>query len=136
MRIWNTIQPIVADEADVVFGSRFQANGGCRPEFWHYFGNSLLTRLSNAFTGLKLTDVETCYKVFRRRVIGQIAPTLVERRFGVEPELAAKLARLPGLRVCERPIHYAGRTYAQGKKIGWRDGLRAVYCIVYYGLGG
>ncbi len=83
---------------------------------------------------MNLTDIETCYKVFRGQVIRQIAPTLKEQRFGIEPELTAKIARLPGVRVGERPISYAGRTYAQGKKIGWRDGFRAVYCIVRYRL--
>ena len=84
------------------------------------------------FTNLNLTDIETCYKMFRRELIQRIAPTLRERRFGVEPELTAKVARIPGVRIYERPINYSGRTYAQGKKIGWRDGLRALWCILRY----
>lgn len=135
------IQPIVDGEADVVFGSRFGA-AGCQADtsqqrvvyFRSLVGNKLITLLSNLFTGLRLSDIETCYKVFRRDVIQQLAPRLKEDRFGIEPELTARLARLPGIRVCERPIAYAGRSYAQGKKIGFRDGLRAVYCVVRYAL--
>jgi hypothetical protein len=100
--------------------------------FWHSAGNKFLTLMSNIFTNLNLSDIETCYKMFRREVIQQIAPTLEERRFGIEPELTAKVARLPGVRIYERPITYSGRTYAQGKKIGWRDGFRALWCILKY----
>ncbi len=126
------IQPIVENEADVVFGSRFIGGSHRVLYFWHSIGNRLLTLLSNVATNLNLSDMEACYKVFRRDVLEKIAPTLQERRFGVEPELTAKVARLPGVRIYERPISYAGRTYAQGKKIGWRDGLRALWCIWKY----
>ncbi len=129
------IQPIVEGQADVVFGSRFTGDSQRVLYFWHYLGNRLLTLLSNAFTNLNLTDMETCYKVFRREVIQQIAPTLRENRFGIEPELTAKAASIPGVRIYEQPITYAGRTYAQGKKIGWKDGLSALRCIVKYRRG-
>ncbi len=126
------LQPIVEDQADVVFGSRFIGDSHRVLYFWHSAGNRLLTLLSNLVTNLNLTDIETCYKMFRREVIQQIAPTLAEKRFGIEPELTAKLARLPGVRIYELPISYSGRTYAQGKKIGWRDGIRALWCILRY----
>jgi len=126
------IQPIVEGQADVVFGSRFIGESHRVMYFWHFAGNRLLTLLSNLATNLNLSDIETCYKVFRREIIHQIAPSLTEKRFGIEPELTAKVARIPGVRVYERPISYSGRTYAQGKKIGWRDGLRALWCIVKY----
>jgi glycosyltransferase involved in cell wall biosynthesis len=129
------IQPIVAGQADVVFGSRFTGENQRVLYFWHYQGNRLLTFLSNVFTNLNLTDMETCYKVFRREVIEQIAPTMRERRFGIEPELTAKVASIPGVRIYERPISYAGRTYAEGKKITWRDGFRALWCIFKYRRG-
>jgi hypothetical protein len=103
--------------------------------FWHYAGNRVITLLSNLFNNLNLSDVETCYKLFRRELIQRIAPTLRERRFGIEIELTAKLAKVPGIRIYERPITYSGRTYAQGKKITWRDGLWALWCIVRYGAG-
>jgi glycosyltransferase involved in cell wall biosynthesis len=122
--------PLLDDRADVVFGSRFL---GGRPHrvlyFWHSLGNKLLTLLSNVFTDLNLTDMETCYKAFRRDVIQGI--TIEEDRFGFEPEITAKIAR-GGFRVYEVGISYAGRTYDEGKKIGWRDGVRAFYCIVRY----
>ncbi|HJT33811.1 MAG TPA: glycosyltransferase family 2 protein [Pirellulales bacterium] len=134
------IQPIIDDEADVVFGSRFTGDNQRVLYFWHSIGNKVLTLLSNMTTNLNLTDMETCYKAFRRDVIQRIAPTLREQRFGIEPELTAKVARMPGVRVYERPISYRGRTYAEGKKITWRDGFRALYCIIRYsgifGLGG
>jgi glycosyltransferase involved in cell wall biosynthesis len=126
------IQPIVEGQADVVFGSRFIGESHRVLYFWHAAGNRLLTLLSNLSTNLNLSDIESCYKVFRRDVIDQIAPTLVEKRFGIEPELTAKVARIPGVRIFERPISYSGRTYAQGKKIGWRDGFRALWCILKY----
>lgn len=129
------IQPIVEDQADVVYGSRFTGDGARVLYFWHYVGNHLLTLLSNATTNLNLTDMETCYKVFRRDVIQRIAPTLRESRFGIEPELTAKVASLPGIRIYERPIRYAGRTYAEGKKITWRDGVSALRCIWKYRRG-
>lgn len=122
--------PLLDDKADVVFGSRFL---GGRPHrvlyFWHSLGNKSLTLLSNVFTDLNLTDMETCYKAFRRDVIQGI--TIEEDRFGFEPEITAKVAR-GGWRVYEVGISYSGRTYAEGKKIGWRDGVRAFYCIVRY----
>ncbi|MEO6318837.1 MAG: glycosyltransferase family 2 protein [Acidimicrobiales bacterium] len=124
------LAPIVAGTADVVFGSRFMSGGAHRVlYYWHYLGNRLLTSLSNAFTNLNLTDMETCYKAFRREVIQAI--TIEEDRFGFEPEITAKLARRE-LRIYEVGISYAGRTYADGKKIGWRDGVRALVCIVKY----
>lgn len=126
------LQPIVEGEADVVFGSRFIGDSHRVLYFWHSAGNKLITLLSNIFTNLNLTDVETCYKMFRRELIQQIAPTLMENRFGIEPELTAKLAKIPGVRIYERPISYSGRTYAEGKKIGWRDGFRALWCILKY----
>jgi len=131
------IQPIVEDQADVVFGSRFTGDSQRVLYFWHYVGNRMLTTLSNMATNLNLTDMETCYKVFRQDVIARIAPTLQEPRFGIEPELTAKVASLKGVRVFERPINYSGRTYAQGKKVTWRDGISALRCIWKYrrGLG-
>jgi len=126
------LQPIIEDQADAVFGSRFAGGGHRVLYFWHSAGNRFLTLVSNVFTNLNLTDIETCYKMFRRELIQRIAPTLRERRFGIEPELTAKLARVPGVRIYERPINYSGRTYAQGKKIGWRDGIRALWCILRY----
>jgi glycosyltransferase involved in cell wall biosynthesis len=124
------IGPLEAGKADVVFGSRFM---GGRPHrvlyFWHSAGNRLLTLASNVFTDLNLTDMETCYKMFRREVIQGIR--IEEDRFGFEPEVTAKVAR-GGWRVFEVGISYTGRTYAEGKKIGWRDGVRALYCILRY----
>jgi glycosyltransferase involved in cell wall biosynthesis len=126
------VEPIALGKADVVFGSRFI---GAAPHrvlyFWHRVGNGMLTLLSNMFTNLNLTDMETCYKVFRREVIQSIP--IEENRFGFEPEITAKLARM-NLRIFEVGISYYGRTYAEGKKIGWKDGVRAVYCILKYNL--
>jgi glycosyltransferase involved in cell wall biosynthesis len=128
------LQPIIAGKADVVFGSRFLGDQPHRVlYFWHYLGNKFLTTLSNCFTNLNLTDMETCYKVFRREVIQAILPTLRQNRFGIEPELASKIARRR-FRVYELSISYSGRTYEQGKKIGWRDGLQAIWAIIRYGL--
>lgn len=126
------LQPIVEGDADVVFGSRFIGETHRVLYFWHYLGNQFLTYLSNAFTNLNLTDMETCYKVFKGSLIRELAPALKEDRFGIEPELTAKVAKIPGVRIFERPITYSGRTYEQGKKITWRDGFRALYCIVKY----
>ena len=124
------VGPIATGAADVVFGSRFSSGGPHRVlYYWHYLGNRLLTTLSNAFTNLNLTDMETCYKAFRREVIQSLV--IEEDRFGFEPEITAKLARLD-LRIYEVGVSYAGRTYADGKKIGWRDGVRALICIVKY----
>ncbi|MDA7979968.1 MAG: glycosyltransferase family 2 protein [Pirellulales bacterium] len=129
------IQPIAEGEADVVYGSRFSGNNRQVFRFWHAQGNRVLTMLSNWFTNLSLTDMETCYKVFRREVLQQISPTLREKRFGIEPEMTAKVAKLPGIRIFERPISYHGRSYEEGKKIGWRDGVRAIWCIWRYRKG-
>jgi glycosyltransferase involved in cell wall biosynthesis len=129
------LQPIVQDGAGAVFGSRFAGDSQRVLYYWHYLGNRLLTTLSNCFTNLNLTDMETCYKVFTREIIEKIAPTLREKRFGFEPEITAKVASLPGVRIFERPVSYSGRTYADGKKITWRDGFRALWCIVKYRRG-
>jgi glycosyltransferase involved in cell wall biosynthesis len=127
------IQPLLDHKADVVFGSRFM-NG--RPHrvlyFWHSIGNRFLTLLSNMFTDLNLTDMETCYKMFRTPIVKQM--TLKEKRFGFEPEIVAKIARIPDIRIYEVGISYYGRTYADGKKIGWKDGFRAIYCIIRYNM--
>jgi glycosyltransferase involved in cell wall biosynthesis len=124
------IQPILDGKADVVFGSRFAGGESHRVlYFWHSVGNRVLTLLSNMFTNLNLTDMETCYKVFRREVIQAI--DIEETRFGFEPEITAKAARM-GCRIYEVGISYAGRTYEEGKKISWKDGVRAIYCIVKY----
>lgn len=129
------IQPIVEGEADVVFGSRFTGDEQRVLYFWHSVGNKFLTLLSNMMTNLNLTDMETCYKAFRREVLAVIHPTLEEKRFGTEPELTAKAASIPGIRIYERPVSYRGRTYAEGKKITWRDGFRALWCIWKYRKG-
>jgi len=127
------LAPIVAGKADVVYGSRFAGGESHRVlYFWHYVGNRFLTLLSNCFTNLNLTDMETCYKAFRREVLRSIR--IRENRFGFEPEITAKVARM-GCRVYEVGISYSGRTYEEGKKIGWKDGLRAVWCILKYNLG-
>jgi glycosyltransferase involved in cell wall biosynthesis len=132
MELLKLLGPIVDGRADVVYGSRF-AGGECHRVlyFWHSVGNHALTLLSNMCTDLNLTDMETCYKMFRREVIQAI--TIEEDRFGVEPEITAKLARMR-LRIYEVGISYSGRTYEQGKKIGWRDGVRAVWCILKYNI--
>ena len=128
------IQPIVEGRADVVYGSRFLGDQPHRVlYFWHYLGNKFLTTLSNCFTNLNLTDMETCYKVFRRDVLQEVLPKLKQNRFGFEPEITAKIARRRA-RVYELSISYSGRTYDQGKKIGWRDGFKALWCIVRYGI--
>ena len=128
------MQPILADKADVVFGSRFMGNGPHRVlYFWHSLGNQFLTLASNMFCDLNLTDMETCYKLFRREVLQNI--TIEENRFGFEPEITAKVAK-GGFRIYEMGISYSGRTYAEGKKIGWRDGFRALWCIAKYNLRG
>ncbi|MHC1697389.1 MAG: glycosyltransferase family 2 protein [Geobacteraceae bacterium] len=126
------LEPILQGKADVVYGSRFM---GGRPHrvvyYWHSLGNWLLTTLSNMFTNINLTDIETCYKAFRREIIQSI--TIEESRFGFEPEITSKIAKM-GCRIYEVGISYYGRTYAEGKKIGWKDGFRAIYCIVKYNL--
>jgi glycosyltransferase involved in cell wall biosynthesis len=127
------IQPAVEADADVVYGSRF---GGGKPHrilfFWHTLGNTFLTFLSNMFTNLNLTDMETCYKMFRREIIQGL--TLKENRFGFEPEVTAKISKVPKIRFYEVGISYYGRTYEEGKKINWKDGFRAIYCILKYNL--
>ena len=126
------MQPVIDDRADVVYGSRFAGGESHRVlYFWHSMGNRFLTLLSNMFTNLNLTDMETGYKLFKREVIQDIQ--IEEDRFGFEPEITAKVAK-KGWRIYEVGISYAGRTYAEGKKIGWRDGLRAVWCILKYNL--
>jgi glycosyltransferase involved in cell wall biosynthesis len=127
------IQPIVEDRADVVYGSRFIGESHRVLYFWHYVANKLLTTLSNMFTNLNLTDMETCYKVFRREVLIHI--NLVSDRFGFEPEVTAKVAKCrPAWRIYEVPISYSGRTYEEGKKIGLKDAFQALYAIVRFGL--
>ncbi len=125
--------PVLNGHADVVYGSRFM---GGKPHrilfFWHSLGNNFLTFLSNMFNNLNLTDMETCYKLFNAKLIKGIK--LNERRFGFEPEVTAKISKVPNIRIYEVGISYYGRTYAEGKKINWKDGLRAIYCIVKYGL--
>ncbi len=129
------VKPILDGFADVVYGSRFM---GGRPHrilfFWHTIGNKFLTFLSNAMTNLNLTDMETCYKVFKRETIQSLP--LREKRFGFEPEVTARVSRIPKIRIYEVGISYYGRTYEEGKKIGWRDGFRAIYCIVKYNVFG
>ncbi len=127
------LSPLLNGKADVVFGSRFSGGDIHRVlYFWHSMGNKFLTLLSNMFTNLNLTDMETCYKVFKRHIIQSIP--LQEKRFGFEPEVTAHIARIPDIRIYEVGISYYGRTYKEGKKIGWKDGFRAIYCIVKYGL--
>jgi glycosyltransferase involved in cell wall biosynthesis len=127
------LKPILDEVADVVYGSRFMGGNPHRILFfWHSLGNKFLTFLSNMFTNLNLTDMETCYKMFRAEMIKNIS--LHEQRFGFEPEVTAKISRIPGVRIYEVGISYYGRTYEEGKKINWRDGFRAIYCILKYGL--
>lgn len=126
------IKPILDDLADVIYGSRFMGHGPHRVHFfWHYLGNTFLTLLSNAFTNLNLTDMETCYKIFTREIFDQI--DIEEKRFGIEPELTAKIAKLD-CRIYEIGISYFGRNYSEGKKISWKDGVRAIHCIIKYNL--
>jgi glycosyltransferase involved in cell wall biosynthesis len=125
------LAPLLANKADVVYGTRFAGGGPTRVlYFWHSVGNRILTLLSNMFTNLNMTDMETCYKVFRREIIQSVK--IQENRFGFEPEIVAKVRRIHGVRIYEVPISYYGRTYADGKKISWRDGVRALWCIVKY----
>jgi glycosyltransferase involved in cell wall biosynthesis len=127
------LKPVLDGFADVVFGSRFM---GGKPHrilfFWHTIGNKFLTFLSNMFTNLNLTDMETCYKLFNAKMVKSLL--LKENRFGFEPEVTAKISRVPDVRIYEVGISYYGRTYEEGKKIGWRDGVRAIYCILKYNL--
>ncbi|MEK0421190.1 MAG: hypothetical protein RLZZ161_1041 [Bacteroidota bacterium] len=125
------LQPILDGFADVVYGSRFMGGNPHRILFfWHSLGNKMLTFMSNMFTNLNLTDMETCYKLFRREIIQGIQ--LKEKRFGFEPEVTAKISRVPKIRIYEVGISYYGRTYEEGKKIGWKDGFRAIWCILKY----
>lgn len=127
------LQPIMDDFADVVYGSRFM---GGKPHrilfFWHSIGNKMLTFASNAMTNLNLTDMETCYKMWRSELVKSV--NLKEQRFGFEPEVTAKVSRIPNVRIYEVGISYYGRTYEEGKKINWQDGVRAIYCILKYNL--
>lgn len=129
----DLLKPVIEGFADIVYGSRFM---GSRPHrilfFWHTIGNKFLTFLSNLFSNLNLSDMETCYKLFRTDLVQKLV--LQEKRFGFEPEVTAKIARIPDVRIYEVGISYYGRTYAEGKKIGWKDGFRAIYCILKYGL--
>lgn len=126
------LEQIIKNRADVVFGSRFAGGSAHRVVyFWHMIGNKFLTLLSNMFTNINLTDMETCYKMFRKEILERIE--IEEERFGFEPEITAKVARM-GCRIYEVGISYYGRTYAEGKKINWRDGVRAIYCILKYNL--
>jgi glycosyltransferase involved in cell wall biosynthesis len=127
------LKPVLNGFADVVYGSRFMGGEPHRVLFfWHTIGNKFLTFLSNMFTNLNLTDMETCYKLFRTKIIQSIV--LKEKRFGFEPEVTAKISRVPKIRIYEVGISYYGRTYEEGKKIGWRDGFRAIWCILKYNL--
>lgn len=129
----NLITPVISGFADVVYGSRFVGSNPHRILFfWHSIGNKFLTMLSNAFTNLNLTDMETCYKLFTTKILQGLV--LHEKRFGFEPEVTAKIARIPGIRIYEVGISYYGRTYQEGKKIKWKDGFRAMFCIMKYGL--
>jgi glycosyltransferase involved in cell wall biosynthesis len=126
------LNPIVQGKADVVFGSRFKGETARVLYFFHYLGNQFLTFVSNCFTNLNLTDMETCYKVFKGPLIRSMK--LTSCRFGIEPEMTAKIAKVKGLRIYEVPISYFGRTYEEGKKIGWKDGVSAIRCIIKYNL--
>ncbi|MDF9799698.1 glycosyltransferase involved in cell wall biosynthesis [Catalinimonas alkaloidigena] len=127
------LQPVLDGHADVVYGSRFMGGNAHRILFfWHSLGNSILTFISNMFTNLNLTDMETGYKLFRKEHIQSLS--LNEKRFGFEPEVTAKISRIPGIRIYEVGISYYGRTYAEGKKINWKDGFRAIYCIFKYNV--
>ena len=128
----DLLAPILAGKADVVYGSRFMGGAPHRVlYYWHSVGNKLLTTLSNWFTNLNLTDMETCYKVFRTPVLKEMLPSLQQDRFGFEPEITSRVARA-GLRIYEVGISYDGRTYKEGKHIGWKDGFRALWCILKY----
>jgi glycosyltransferase involved in cell wall biosynthesis len=127
------LQPIMEDVADVVYGSRFMGGNAHRILFfWHTIGNNFLTFVSNMFTNLNLTDMETCYKMFKTELIQSVP--LKENRFGFEPEVTAKISRIPDIRIYEVGVSYYGRTYQEGKKISWKDGVRALYCILKYNL--
>ena len=127
------LKPMLNGFADVVYGSRFKGSNPHRALFfWHTIGNNFLTFLSNMFSNLNITDMETCYKMFKKEIIQSIE--IKENRFGIEPEITAKISKIKGIRIYEVGISYYGRTYEEGKKIGWKDGFRAIYCIVKYNL--
>lgn len=127
------LKPMMSGRADVVYGSRFMGGNAHRVLFfWHTIGNKFLTFLNNAFTNLNLTDMETCYKLFKADVLKSL--NLKEKRFGFEPEVTAKICRIPNIRIYEVGISYYGRTYAEGKKINWKDGMKAIYCVFRYNL--
>ena len=129
----DLLKPVFRGDADVVYGTRFESGRAHRILFfWHSIGNKMLTSMSNMFTNLNLSDMETCYKLFRTPIIQGIV--LKEKRFGFEPEVTAKIARIPNIKIYEIGISYYGRTYAEGKKINWKDGFRALYCILKYNL--
>jgi glycosyltransferase involved in cell wall biosynthesis len=129
----DLLRPVMGGEADVVYGSRFKGSNPHRILFfWHSIGNNVLTFMSNMFTNLNLTDMETCYKLFKREHIQSLQ--LKENRFGFEPEVTAKISRIPEIRIYEVGISYYGRSYKEGKKINWQDGLRAIYCILKYNI--
>lgn len=131
----DLLKPVFKGNADVVYGSRFIGGNPHRILFfWHTIGNKVLTFLSNFFTDLNLSDMETCYKMFKKEIIQSI--DLKEKRFGFEPEVTAKISRIPNIKIYEVGISYYGRTYAEGKKIGWKDGFRAIYCIIKFGFFG
>jgi glycosyltransferase involved in cell wall biosynthesis len=128
------LEPILGNKADVVYGSRFTGIGPHRVLFyWHHLGNRLLTTFSNIFTNLNLTDMETCYKVFKKEVVAEILPKLKSNRFGFEPEITARIAK-KNYRIYEIGISYYGRTYKEGKKINWKDGIKAFFSIIYFNL--
>ncbi len=131
---YNTLlRPVMTGRADVVYGSRFMGGNAHRVLFfWHTIGNKFLTNLNNAFTNLNLTDMETCYKLFKADILKELV--LKEKRFGFEPEVTAKICRIPKIRIYEVGISYYGRTYEEGKKINWKDGVKAIYCVFRYNL--
>ncbi|MEP6260717.1 MAG: glycosyltransferase family 2 protein [Gillisia sp.] len=127
------LKPMMTGRADVVYGSRFMGGNAHRVLFfWHTIGNKFLTNLNNAFTNLNLTDMETCYKLFKAEILKSLV--LKEKRFGFEPEVTAKICRIPKIRIYEVGISYYGRTYEEGKKINWKDGMKAIYCVLRYNL--
>ena len=127
------LEPFIKYDADVVYGSRFVGGEAHRVHYyWHYIGNKLLTTFSNMFTNINLTDMETCYKVFKKDILDSIS--VQQNRFGFEPEITAKLSKLDDIKIYEVGISYAGRSYSDGKKINWKDGINAIYCILKYGL--
>lgn len=126
------LRPIISGKADVVYGSRFKGEVSRVLYFWHYMGNRFLTFLSNMFTNLNLTDMETCYKAFRGNIIRSMR--LTSNRFGIEPEMTAKISKVKDIRIYEVPISYFGRTYSEGKKINWKDGVSAIWCIIKFNV--